>query len=54
MMTDDKITREDFEDSEMVEIADAIRGGSYSGMTASGTTWSVEINFDYEGGGVDE
>lgn len=46
------MTREEFEDFEMEEIAEAIRGGSYSGITASGTTWSVEINFDYEGGDV--
>ena len=45
--------KEAFEESEMSLIADEIRLGYYSGITGNGTTWSIEINFNYEGGGVD-
>lgn len=48
------MTREEFEDFEMEEIAEAVRNGYYSGMTASGSTWSIEVNFDYEGDEADE
>jgi len=40
--------REYFEEMEMEEIGKAIMDGYYSGMTNHGTTWSVDINFDYD------
>lgn len=44
--------KEEFEALELAEISVAVAQGHYSGITAAGTTWSIEINFDYEGGGI--
>ena len=38
----------EFEDFELEEIAEAIRGGSFSGITAAGSNWSLEVSFEYE------
>ena len=42
------MTKEEFEELEMEEIAEAVRGGSFSGITTAGSTWYIEINFEYE------
>lgn len=42
------MTKQEFENFEMEEIAEAVRSGSFSGITAAGSTWSIEINFEYE------
>ena len=42
------LTKEEFEALEMEEIAEAVQGGSFSGITTAGSTWHIEINFEYE------
>lgn len=39
---------ENFEELEMEQIAKAISEGYRSGMTGYGSTWSLEVNFDYD------
>lgn len=39
--------REEHETRELEAIAEAIRGGAYSGMTDNGSTWHLAVVFDY-------
>lgn len=39
--------KEMFEENEMNSIADEIKNGYFSIITANGSTWHIEINFDY-------
>lgn len=39
---------ENFEELEMEQIAKAISEGYRSGMTGYGSTWNLEVNFDYD------
>ena len=48
------MTKQNFEEQELEEIGIAVTNGYFSGITVCGTTWSLEVHFDYEGGKVDE
>lgn len=42
--------REDFEEQELEEIGIAIMNGYLHGMTVSGSSWSLDVNFEYPEG----
>ena len=39
----------DFENDKLDYIADMIKDGYYSGITPYGTSWSLDVDFDYDG-----
>ena len=48
------MNKEDFEDDELTYIADCIKEGYRSGMTPYGSTWSLDVDFDYDNGLADD
>ena len=46
--------RDEHEARELEAIADAIRGGAYSGMTGNGSTWHLAVVFDYAAAELDD